>query len=131
MKMKMLAVVVLPVALAACSSLQPSADELRRLPIVEFGQPVPVGTDYILHFPADKPIPTEVSIKGSIFAREAEQRVDVALRRGIYAYKELVSYDLVTWRPGREAIKSDFQIRLPSYKHPEPGLIKIQMDAQN
>ena len=130
--MKMLAVVLLPVVLTACASLQqPSADELRRLPIVEFGRPVPTGTDYILFFPADKPIPTDVAIKGSLFAREAEQRVDVALRRGIYAYKDLVSYDLVTWRPGREAIKSDFEIRLPSYKHPEPGLIKIQMDAQN
>lgn len=125
--MKMLAALVLPAALAACSSL-PSADELRKLPVVEFGQPVPAGADYVLFFPAGKPITTEVAIKGSIFAREADERVDVTLRRGIYAYRDFVSYDLVTWRPGREVIKTDFQIRLPGYKHPEPGIISIRMD---
>jgi hypothetical protein len=28
-------------------------------------------------------------------------------------------------------IKSDFQIMLPSYRHPEPGVIRIQMDERS
>jgi hypothetical protein len=116
--------------LAGCASLQPSAEELGKLPVVQFGQPVPAGGDYILFFPADKPIPTNVSIKGSIFAREAEQRLDVTLRKGIYSYKNWVSYDRVTWRKGQEAIKTDIRVVLPSHAHPEPGFMRVQMDEQ-
>jgi hypothetical protein len=116
--------------LAGCASVQPSAEELSKLPVVQFGEPVPAGSDYILFFPADKPIPTNVSIKGSIFAREAEQRLDVTLRKGIYSYKNWVSYDRVTWRKDQEGIKTDIRVVLPSHAHPEPGFVKIQMDEQ-
>ena len=116
--------------LAGCASVQPSAEELSRLPVVQFGQPVPAGSDYILFFPADKPIPTNVSIKGSIFARGAEQRLDVTLRQGIYTYKNWISYDRVTWHNGQQAIKTDIQVVLPSHARPEPGFVKIQMDEQ-
>lgn len=116
---------------AGCAMQPPSADRLSGLPVVQFGQPVPAGSDYILFFPADKPISTNVSIKGSLFAREAEQRLDVTLRKGIYSYKNWVSYDRVTWRNSPEVIKSDFRIMLPSYQHPEPGVIRIQMDERS
>ena len=116
--------------LAGCASMQPSAEELSKLPVVQFGEPVPAGGDYVLFFPANKPIPTNVSIKGSIFAREAEQRMDVTLRKGIYVYKNWVSYDRVTWRNGQEAIKTDIRVVLPSHAHPEPGFMRVQMDEQ-
>jgi hypothetical protein len=133
MTMKMLRFLGTCLALlaAGCASQPPSPDELSKLPIVQFGEPVPAGKDYILFFPAHKPIPANVAIKGSIFAREAEQRLEVTLRKGIYAYKNWVSYDRVLWRIGQEAIKSDFQIMLPSYQHPEPGVIRIQMDERS
>jgi len=116
---------------AGCASQPPSADTLSKLPVVQFGEAVPAGGDYILFFPADKPIPTNVAIKGSIFAREAEQRLDVTLRRGIYTYRNWISYDRVTWRNGREVIQTDFRIMIPSYEHPEPGVIRIQMDERS
>jgi len=117
--------------LAGCASMQPSAEELSKLPVVQFGQPVPAGSDYILFFPADKPIPVNVAVKGSLFAKEAEQRLEVTLRRGIYSYKNWVSYDRITWRNSQEVIKSDFRMTLPSYQHPEPGVIRIQMDERS
>ena len=117
--------------LGGCASMQPSAEALSKLPVVQFGEPVPAGSDHILFFPANKPIPATVAIKGSIFAKEAEQRMEVTLRKGIYAYKDWVSYDGLVWRRGQEAIKTDFQIMLPSYKHPEPGVIRIQMDERS
>jgi len=116
---------------AGCASQPPSADQLSALPVVQFGQPVPAGSDYVLFFPADKPIPVNVAVKGSLFAREAEQRLDVTLRKGIYSYKNCVSYDRLTWRNSQDVIKSDFQIMLPSYRHPEPGVIRIQMDERS
>jgi hypothetical protein len=116
---------------AGCASVQPpSAEELSKLPVVQFGEPVPAGKDYILFFPADKPIPTNVAIKGSIFAQEAEQRLDVTLRKGIYAYKNWISFDRVTWRSGQQAIKTDIRVVLPSHAHPEPGFMRVQMDEQ-
>jgi hypothetical protein len=116
--------------LVSCASVQPSAQELSKLPVVQFGDPVPAGNDYILFFPADKPIPTNVAIKGNIFAREAEQRLDVTLRKGIYVYKNWISFDRVTWRSGQQAIKTDIRVVLPSYAHPEPGFMRVQMDEQ-
>jgi hypothetical protein len=116
---------------AGCATQPPSADRLSGLPVVQFGEAVPAGGDYILFFPPDKPIPLNVAVKGSIFAREAEQRLDVTLRRGIYTYKNWVSYDRVTWRNGPEVIKSEFRIMIPSYQHPEPGVIRIQMDERS
>jgi hypothetical protein len=115
---------------AGCATQPPSADALSKLPVVQFGEAVPAGGEYILFFPADKPIPVNVAVKGSLFAREAEQRLDVTLRRGIYTYRNWVSYDRVTWRDGPEVIKSDFRIMIPSYQHPEPGVIRIQMDER-
>ena len=115
---------------AGCATQPPTADSLRGIPVVQFGQPVPAGGDYILYFPPNKPIPLNVSVKGSIFAKEAEQRLDVTLRKGIYSYKNWVSYDRVTWRNSQEVIKSDFRIMLPSYQHPEPGVIRLQMDER-
>jgi hypothetical protein len=124
-------VACLPLLASGCASVQqPSAEALSKLPVVQFGETVPAGNDYILFFPADKPIPTNVAIKGSIFAKEAEQRLNVTLRRDIYAYKNWISYDRVTWLNGREAIKTDVQIQIPGYTHPEPGLMKIQMDER-
>jgi len=114
-----------------CATQPPSADSLSRLPVVQFGETVPAGADYILFFPPDKPIPVNVAVKGSLFAREAEQRLDVTLRRGIYSYKNWVSYDRVTWRNSQDVIKSDFRVMLPSYQHPEPGVIRIQMDERS
>ena len=132
MRMLRIFVACLPLLTGGCASMQqPSGEALSKLPVVQFGEPVPAGNDYILFFPADKPIPTNVAIKGSIFAKEAEQRLNVTLRRDIYAYRNWISYDRVTWLNGREAIKTDVQIQIPGYAHPEPGLMKIQMDEQH
>jgi hypothetical protein len=115
--------------LSGCASL-PSPETLRDLPVVKFGDPVPAGREYILFFPADTPISLTTSVKGNIFAKEAEQELQVTLRRGIYAYRNWISYDRVTWRVGREAIKGDVEVRIPSYQHPEPGSVRIRMDER-
>ena len=124
-------IVAAPLLLVGCASMQePSPAMLRDLPVVRFGDPVPAGHDYILFFPADTPISLTTSVKGTIFAKEAEQQLHVTLRRGIYAYKNWVSYDRTNWRVGREAIKGSVQVKLPGYEHPEPGSVTIQMDER-
>jgi hypothetical protein len=122
-------IVAAPLLVGGCASL-PSPETLRDLPVVRFGDPVPAGRDYILFFPPDTPISLTTSVTGTIFAKEAEQQLHVTLRRGIYSHKNWVSYDRVTWRVGREAIKGDVEVKLPGYDHPEPGSVKIRMDER-
>ena len=124
-------IVAAPLLLVGCASMQaPSPEMLRDLPVVRFGDPIPSGRDYILFFPPDTPISLTTSVKGTIFAKEAEQQLQVTLRRGIYSYKTWVSYDRASWRVGREVIKGDVRVKLPSYDHPEPGSVTIQMDER-
>jgi hypothetical protein len=130
---KILTPLIVAVLLLAggCASMRaPSPEMLRDLPVVRFGDSIPSGRDYILFFPPDTPIPLTTSVKGNIFAKEAEQQLHVTLRRGIYSYKEWVSYDRATWRVGRELIKGDVRVQLPSYDHPEPGSVTIRMDER-
>ena len=118
--------------MAGCASWQtPSPDALSNLPVVKFGDPVPDGRDYVLFFPPDTPIATAVSIKGSIFSKEVEESLSVTLRRGIYSYKNWMSYDRVTWLDGRTALKTSVGLQFPGYVHPEPGWVKIRMDERN
>ena len=49
----------------------PSYEALAKLPVISFGETVP-GTDYILLFPAGKPVSLSVFIVGSLF--EADRK---------------------------------------------------------
>jgi len=117
--------------MAGCASWQTPSEALSNLPVVKFGDPIPADRDYVLFFPPDTPITTTVSIKGSIFAKEAEQTLIVTLRRGIYSHKNWMSYDRVTWLDGRTALKTNVGMQFPGYVHPEPGWVKIRMDERN
>jgi hypothetical protein len=125
------AVVFVPLFVAGCASwLAPSAEQLSALPVVQFGDPVPAGKDYILFFAPDRPIPVDAAVKGSIFAKEAQQRLYVTLRRGIYAHKEWISYDGKSWSKGRDAIETQVRVVIPGYLHPEPGTMSVRMDEK-
>lgn len=131
MRTPILALTFLSLALTGCAAMQkPTTERLTAMPVVEFGQPVPSGHEYVLHFAAGQPIPTNVSIKGNLFEQAAEQTLNVKLRRDIYVYKQWVSYDNVTWRDGQEVIQSNVELKIPSHQHPKPGIITVQMDEK-
>jgi hypothetical protein len=125
----MLAVVLL--AVSGCASVPDlSPEDLARLPVVAFGEPVPKDKAFILHFPAGQPISTAVTISGNLFEREARQNLTVALRKDIYTYKEWISFDRKIWVDGRKAIVLKVGIQSPGYDHPEPGFVRIEMDEK-
>jgi hypothetical protein len=131
MKKLILAASLSSLMLAGCAGMQkPTTEKLTAMPVVEFGQPIPAGNEFILHFAAGQPIPTNVSIKGSLFEQAAEQTLNVKLRRDIYTYKQWVSYDNVTWRDGQEVIQSNIELKIPSHQHPKAGIITVQMDEK-
>lgn len=118
-------------ATGGCATLhQPSDTMLNSLPVVTFGETAPANKEFVLYFPAGKPISTKTSIKGNLFVQDASGNLDVALRRDIYVYKNWVSYDRKTWLDGQKAISSHVTLKIPGHEHPEQGLIQIQMDEK-
>lgn len=116
---------LLPCAIAAASA--PSYEELARLPVIPFGDPVP-DSDHILMFPAGRPITISVSVEGSLFTKSANTKLAVTPTREFFIFRDWASLDGVTWKPRSELIKSDVVVKIPGYNHPLPGILKIRMD---
>lgn len=117
--------------LSGCANWQaPSAQTLSELPIVEFGEKLPPNKEFVLYFAAGKPIPTSVAIKGNIFSQEAQDQLNVKLRRDIYVYRGWISFDRVNWVDGHKVLDAKVEIKLPGYEHPRPGYVNIQMDVK-
>lgn len=129
MKTKIALLSLLIMVFSGCAT-PPSKSELDGLPVVEFGEAVPASGDYILYFPADQDIPTNVGIEGDIFQQPAQHVLKVKLKRDIYNYKEWMSYDKQHWLYGRDALGFNLDIKIPGYHYPKPGSIKINMSEK-
>ncbi len=116
---------LLPAGVEAVSS--PSFAELAKLPVVRFGDPVP-DKDYILFFPAGKPVSIDVTIGGSLFAGADHAKLTVTPVREVLVYREWASLDGVNWLPRGELIRSDVDVKVPGYNHPQSGVLKVRMD---
>ena len=128
-KLFWLTAVIAVSAFSGCTTLQkPTQEMFTNLPIITFSESVPTDGDFILYFPAGKPIPTKVSITGNLFEQTAEEILYVTLRDDIYTHKEWVSFDRETWHNGENVIDSILEIKIPGYDYPKPGFIKLQMD---
>jgi hypothetical protein len=109
------------------TAASPSYEELARLPVIPFGEPVPEG-DYILMFPAGRPITISVSVEGSFFIKPAGAKLALTPAREFFVFRDWASLDGVTWKPRSEVIKSDVVVKIPGYNHPLPGIMKVRMD---
>lgn len=116
---------LLPAGVQAASS--PSFADLAKLPVVRFGDPVP-GKDYILLFPAGKPVSIDVTIGGSLFSDSDHAKLTVTPVREVLVYREWASLDGVNWLPKGELIRSDVDVKVPGYNHPQSGVLKVRMD---
>jgi len=123
---RLFGVVLITGLLTACASV-PRPSDLEGMPIVQFGERVPEGKDYILHFRAGEPINTRVNIHGNLFAQEASTVLRVTLKRDIYAYKDWISYDRHKWVDGDSALGLKMIVKIPGPEHPESGLIDLHM----
>ena len=119
------------VGIGGCASMgKPSPETLGGVPEVQFGDKVPLDGEFILHFPAGKPIPVVASIKGSALSEEAESTLHVTLKKDIYAYKRWVSFDRKIWQRSDQVLGFNVEIRIPSPRHPQPGMMKLQVDLK-
>ena len=129
MKTRLVVTALALLALGACAA-PPDNARLNTLPVVDFGQSVPAAGDYILHFPAGKAIATDVAIGGNLFSQPARQVLKVKLKRDLYSYKKWVSFDKQHWLPSRDALAFKLDIKIPSYKFPHPGYIRLDLSEK-
>jgi hypothetical protein len=127
--MKQLVTVFILCLLSAgiATAAPPSYNELAKLPVIPFGDPTP-SSDYILLFPAGKPVTISVSIEGSLFVKNASAELMVTPKREILVFRDWASLDGVKWVPRSELIKSDVVVKVPGYNHPYPGILTVRMD---
>jgi len=105
----------------------PSYEALAKLPVISFGETVP-SSDYILLFPAGKPVTLSVFIVGSLFEAPVSADLTVKPARDIMIYRDWASLDGRVWLPRGELIRSDVEAKIPGYNHPYPGELKVRMD---
>jgi hypothetical protein len=116
--------------LSGCASMsEPETGALSRLPVIEYGQPVPADGNFVLHFPQGKPIGMPVSFEGNLFQEPAQEMLNVRLKRDIYVHKKWLSYDGKHWVDTKGALDLQVSVVIPGYNHPEPGYIRLQMNA--
>lgn len=117
-------------ALMGCATQPPTSAEMNSIPVVKFGDPIPDKENYVLHFPAGQAIPTNISVQGNIFSKNKYQRLDMALIKDIYSYKNWISFDGKNWLDGQKILETRIVIKIPGYGHPEPGIIEIKMNEK-
>lgn len=106
------AILLAAAALAACASV-PSTDEIAALPVVTYGQAAPAGQPFVLRYPAGVALPVHTGVGGSLLAQEGSADFQVKLKRDIYVYKNLASFDGKHWQPGHDIVGGSIVMTLP------------------
>ena len=128
MKQIITALVLCLISAGFAAAAPPSYNDLAKLPVIRFGEPVPADKDYILLFSAGQTVTIAVSIEGSLFDKTANTELMVTPARDIMVYRDWASLDGRKWIPRGELIKSDVFVKIPGYNHPNPGILKVRMD---
>jgi len=83
---------------AGCAaSLGPPEDLLKRVPVIEIGQPEPPDKHYVLYVRAGKPVPIHLTVKGPLLLQPGQAATHVQFTQSLYIYREWSSLDGVTW----------------------------------
>src|SRR5512145_1333824 len=117
-------------ALSACAGFPPKPDELAKVPHIQFGQPLPQGNDYVLHFPAGTPLPVAAVVEGSLFERDDQATMHVTLKRDVYAYRQFVSFDGMNWQPFRNLIDIRMELQVPQKDGGNAGIVRVKIDQK-
>lgn len=119
------------IAAGGCATVStPWQEQVKTYPRIGLGDPKPADGNYVLHLPAGKPVPTKILLEGNLFDRDTAQEVYATPRKDIYFYKDMVSFDLRTWKRWRTAIDIGWDVGIPSHKNPDPGHLKITVNEK-
>jgi hypothetical protein len=131
MKLTRIAIsVITGTVLTACAGLPPNASELAAVPIIQFGQPLPEGKDYILHFPAGSPLPVSTKVGGNLFVQDEQATLNVTLKREVYLYGQFASFDGQNWKRAGKLIETKLELQIPQKNSGNAGLLQLQLNQK-
>lgn len=116
--------------LTACAGLPPSAAEIAKVPQIQFGQPLPEGDNYVLHFPASTPLPVSTVVDGNLFEHDSQAALHVTLKHEVYVYRQFASFDGQNWQPTRNLIATRLELQIPQKDGSNAGMLHITMDQK-
>lgn len=116
--------------LAACAGLPPSPAEIATVPQIQFGQALPEGDNYVLHFPAGTPLPVFTVVDGNLFERDGQATLHVTLKRDVYVYRQFASFDGRTWQPARKLIETHLELQIPQKGGSNAGMLHLKIDQK-
>lgn len=118
------------VVLTACAGLPPSASEITKVPLIQFGQPLPADDNYVLHFPAGTPLPVSTIVDGNLFEHDGKATLHVTLKRDVYVYRRFASFDDRNWQPSHELIETHLELQIPQKDGSNAGLLHMKIDQK-
>lgn len=108
--------VVVTLALGACANLSgPSAADIARLPVVDYGQSPPAD-EFVLRYPAGANLPVVTRLEGSLLEKAEQATLTVRIKRDVYVYRDLASLDGKSWQPGNLVVGGRVWMTLPGNK---------------
>lgn len=111
---------------AGCAAMQgPPEDLLKRVPVIEVGQPEPADKHYVLLIRAGKPLPVQFTMKGPLLLQSAQGAAQVQFAQSVYIYKEWSSLDGINWT--HQAFEGAVSFGLA----PKGGIVDIQVSRAN
>jgi hypothetical protein len=125
-----LSIIVASAILTACAGLPPSAAEIAKVPQIQFGQPLPEGDNYVLHFPAGTPLPVSTVVDGNLFEHDGQATLHVILKRDVYVYRHFASFDGQHWQPARKLIETHLELQIPQKDGSNAGMLHFKMDQK-
>lgn len=127
---RMIFAALVTTALTACAGMPPGASDIARAPKINFGQPLPEGHNYVLHYPAGTPLPVTALVDGSLFERAESATFHVTLKHDIYVFRKFASLDGQNWQPGYKLIQTHLDLQIPQKDGSNAGLLHIKMDQK-
>lgn len=119
------------VSLSACAGLTPpNTNELAQVPHIEFGQPLPEGDNYILHYPAGVPLPVSTVVDGALFERSESSTLNVVLKHELYVFRRFASLDGKTWQHANEQIETRLELQIPQKDGSKAGLLHMTLNPK-
>ena len=126
-----IALALFALSLTACSGLlPPSTAEIAQAPQIRFGQPLPKGNNYVLHYPAGTPLPVSTVVDGNLFEHAGQSTLHVTLKRDVYVFKQFASFDGKNWQPARDLIETNLELRIPQEDGSNAGYLHIKMNQK-
>lgn len=105
----MFCVAVTVIALGACAPMMPApVSQIESLQVVKMGDVPPSGSEYVLHIPANSPIPVNVHARGTLLKQGQSAVGSLSFTKDVYVYKYWASHDRKNWQNSHSLLDVSF-----------------------